>query len=197
MAKKHHPDANAAESEEPNPDKFRDVVEAYQVLSVRESRASYDLLRRKNPDNYTAMSEFEFNLEKRFDVRDKAGQVPVEKPKRGSYAEDRLAQLKRDRDLYNVNHLGYYKGGVPRKDSGALRGKSLGNPGEFHSPQIHNFLEYAHQDTHFVTQEDAVKFKHWMNSDIVDFQRSRPYYPMYYDKDFNFMKDRSYWLVRT
>ena len=103
--------------------------------------------------------------------------------------------MKNDRAKYTVNHLGYYKGGVPRKDSGALRGKSLGNPGEFHSPQVHNYLNYNHQDTAFVTQEDAVKFKHWMNSDIVDFQRSRPYYPMHYDKDFNFLKDRSYWAV--
>ena len=29
--------------------KFRDVVEAYQVLSVKESRADYDLSRKKNP----------------------------------------------------------------------------------------------------------------------------------------------------
>jgi hypothetical protein len=68
------------------------------VLSVRESRANYDLLRRKNPDNFTAMSEFEFNLENRPDLRDKTGSIPVEPSKRGSYAEDRLAQLKRDRD---------------------------------------------------------------------------------------------------
>jgi hypothetical protein len=43
-----------------------------------------------------------------------------------------------------VNHLGYYSGGLPRKDSGPLRGKSLGNPGEFHSPQFHNYLNYHH-----------------------------------------------------
>lgn len=96
-----------------------------------------------------------------------------------------------------MNHLGYYKGGVPKKDGGALRGKAVGNPGEFHTPETHNFLEYHHQDTNFVTQEDAVKFKHWMNTDIVDFQRSRPYYPMHYDRDFNFLKDRSFFLVRN
>lgn len=199
LAKKHHPDARAAEVDaaerDPNPDKFRDVNEAYQVLSVRETRTTYDMQRRRNPDDFKGMSEFEFNLENRVDKRDKAGLVHGEKPTRGSYADDRLAQLKRDREQYSVNHLGYYQGGLPKKDSGALRGKSLGNPGEFHSPQVHNYLNYNHQDTAFVTQEDAVKFKHWMNSDIVDFQRSKPYYPMYYDRDFNFMKDRSYWLV--
>lgn len=197
LAKKHHPDARAAEDNdvrEPDAQKFSDINEAYQVLSVREARTSYDVQRKKNPENYTAMSEFEFNLENRPEVRDKAGQVPKEPAKRGSYAEDRLAQLKRDRDLYSVNHLGYYKGGLPQKDMGAVRGRSLGNPGEFHTPEIHNFLEYKHQDTHFVTQEDAVKFKHWMASDQLDFQRSRPYYPMHYDKSFDFLKDRSYFL---
>ena len=33
-----------------------------------------------------------------------------------------------------------------------------------------------------------------MTSDQVDLQRSRPYYPMHYDKDFNFLKDRTFWL---
>lgn len=179
---------------EPDAQKFSDINEAYQVLSVRESRTSYDVQRKKNPENYAAMSEFEFNLENRPEVRDKTGQVPKEPVKRGSYAEDRLAQLKRDRDLFSVNHLGYYKGGLPRKDMGAVRGKSLGNPGEFHTPEIHNFLEYKHQDTHFVTQEDAVKFKHWMATDQLDFQRARPYYPMHYDKNFDFLRDRSYFL---
>jgi len=34
-----------------------------------------------------------------------------------------------------------------------------------------------------------------MGSEVPDYQRSRPYYPMYYDRDFNFWKDRNYWLV--
>lgn len=33
-----------------------------------------------------------------------------------------------------------------------------------------------------------------MGSDIVDFQRSRPYYPMHYDRDYNFLKDRMFWM---
>jgi len=139
------------------------------VLSVAEARASYDLSRKKNPDLYKGMTDFQADMDLRRDKRDKSGMIPKVKPVRGSYAEDRLNQLKKDRDQYSVNHLGYYKGGLPRKDSGPLRGKSLGNPGEFHSPQIHNYLNYHHQDTHFLTQEDAIKFKHWIGSDIVDF----------------------------
>ncbi len=104
--------------------------------------------------------------------------------------------MKKDRDQYNVNFLGYYKGGVPKEGYGAIRSKSLGNSGEFHNPAIHNALNYKHQDTAFVTSEDAVKFKHWMGTDKVDFNRSKPYYPMHYDRDYNFLKDRSFWLVR-
>ena len=162
---------------------------------MRDSRVNYDLSRKKNPDLYkAAVSDFQFDMENRRDKRDKTGMIPKDKPVRGSYAEDRLKQLKKDRNQYNVNPLGYYQGGVPRKNSGTIRGKSMGNPGEFHSPQVHNYLNYNHQDSSFLTAEDAMKFKHWMGTDIVDFQRSRPYYPMYYDRNMEFMRDRSFWL---
>jgi len=53
-------------------------------------------------------------------------------PAPGSYAETRLRELKEQREQYNVNHLGFYRGGVPRKGRGPIRGAALGNPGEFH-----------------------------------------------------------------
>lgn len=55
LVKVHHPDVTG--SEQPDSQKFRDVMEAFGVLSVRESRVNYDLLRRKNPDNYREISE--------------------------------------------------------------------------------------------------------------------------------------------
>ena len=121
------------------------------MLSVRESRVTYDLSRKKNPSKYKPLSEHQFNMDNRRDKRDKTGLVPNDEPARGSYEEDRRKQLKKDREQYNVNPLGYYTGGVPKKDSGAIRGKSMAEPGFFHSPQLHNFLNYNHQDTAFVT----------------------------------------------
>ena len=59
---------------------------------------------------------------------------------------------------------------------------------------MHNHLENYHQDAKLVTSEDAVKFKHYMGSDKIDHNRSRPFYPMYYDRNFEFMQDRSFWL---
>jgi len=66
--------------------------------------------------------------------RDVMGNSPKKGPKRGSYAEERLAELKRERQMYGVNDLGYYNGGVPRKNRGKIRGKAMSEPGEFHSP---------------------------------------------------------------
>jgi hypothetical protein len=45
--------------------------------------------------------------------RDKSGNITSEKAKRGSYAEKRMEVLRKDRAKFNVNDLGYYKGGVP------------------------------------------------------------------------------------
>ena len=118
----------------PDADKFRDVVEAYQILSVRDSRVNYDLTRKKNPDLFRSISDQQMAMDKRRDKRDKAGLTQKDKPVRGSYAEDRLEQLKKDREQYSVNHLGYYSGGIPVKDRGPVRGKALGNVGDFHTP---------------------------------------------------------------
>lgn len=77
--------------------------------------------------------------------------------------------MKAERDKYNVNHLGYYNGGVPRPNRGPVRGDALGRPGRFHSPKIHNFLHFKHPDSYRVDTEDSIMFKHFMNSDKIDF----------------------------
>ena len=191
-AKRHHPDVVGGAA--PDAATFRDVMEAYGILSVPESRASYDISMRKNPDAYREVSESEFTKSYYPDQRDSAGNTPTDAPARGSYAEERLAELKEQRKKYNVNDLGYYRGGVPEKGRGTIRGGAWGRPGEFHSPQTHNFYENYHADSKTVTSEDAIKFKNFMTSDKVDFNMTKPSRPMYYDREFLFMKDRSFWL---
>ena len=61
LVKIHHPDV--AGSSQPDAAKFRDVMEAFGVLSVRESRVNYDILRRKNPDAFKEISEEQFAME--------------------------------------------------------------------------------------------------------------------------------------
>jgi len=190
--KKHHPDVLG--SEKPDSNLFRDVMEAYSVLSVPQSRVSYDLQRRKNPDDFREVNEQEFNKENRPDLRNEAGNVGSINAPAGSYAAERLAELKSQREKYNANDIGYYRGGVPVKGKGTIRGTSLGRPGEFHQPSVHNHLENYHQDSKIVTSEDAVKFKAYMNSDKVDLTMTRPTHLMFYDRDMDFMKDRRFFL---
>lgn len=111
MAKKHHPDVVGGST--PDADKFRDVLEAYAVLSVVQSRASYDLLRQKDPEKFKPLGQNEFDKNYNVDARDEAGNVKRPAPTKGSYAETRLAELKEQRKQYNVNDLGLYRGGVP------------------------------------------------------------------------------------
>jgi len=46
-------------------------------------------------------------------MRDLSGRTPKKATAVGSYAEERLAELKREREKYNVNDLGFYRGGIP------------------------------------------------------------------------------------
>ena len=191
-AKKFHPDVVGGSA--PDADKFRDVMEAYAVLSVMSSRANYDILRKKDPESFREVDQREFDKMYNRDARDEMGNVPMSAPAPGSYAEERLAELKQQREQYNVNHIGLYRGGVPKKGRGPIRGNAIGRPGEFHSPKTHNFLNFYHPDAKIVNSEDAVKFKAFMVSDKDDFNLTRPSHPMYYDRNMDFMKDRSFWL---
>lgn len=172
---------------------FRDVTEAFGILSVSESRANYDLLRRKNPNLYGDVSEADFNRANRPDLRDKSGGIPMKAPSADSYAAERAAELAQQRKIYNVGHLGYYNGGVPQKGRGNLRGTALASPGYFHQPSVHNYLENYHQDSKVIDSEDAVKFKAYMGDDKSEYNRTKPFYPAYYDRGFKFLQDRMFW----
>ena len=80
LAKKHHPDVRGPSDVEgefdPDVEKFRDVVEAYQVLSVRESRAAFDIQMKKNPHLYKPVLNEELEMMNRRSQRDKRGLSP-------------------------------------------------------------------------------------------------------------------------
>jgi hypothetical protein len=101
--------------------------------------------------------------------RDKTGHMPVEAPAKGTFAAQRMKELREAREKYNVNFLGYYQGGLPQKKMGRIRrnnkGSSMGTPGEFHLPKQANFIDNYHPEATFVTSEDALKFKNWMRTD--------------------------------
>lgn len=80
-------------------------------------------------------------------ARDSSGHVPPPKPKRGSYAEHWLKELKMEREKFNVNNLNFYNGGIPRKHQGTFRSGAMGPPGTFHDELEHQEHEDPHQDT--------------------------------------------------
>ena len=72
--------------------------------------------------------------------------MPRDPPAPGSYEENRLNELKKERERYNANFLGYYNGGLPQKGQYRLRANRHGHsamapPGFWHDPTAHNFLE--------------------------------------------------------
>ena len=92
MAKRYHPDVRGGEAvavgqHDPDVEKFRNVLEAYQVLSVKESRANFDMSIRKDPASYKPMSDDQFNMVHRRDLRNETGNITRQGPARGSYAE--------------------------------------------------------------------------------------------------------------
>ena len=95
-AKKYHPDVVGGSK--PDANIFRDVMEAYAVLSQIQSRANYDLLRKKDPDAFKEINQREFDKTYNTGARDESGNVPMSAPARGSYAETRLAELKKQRE---------------------------------------------------------------------------------------------------
>jgi DnaJ-class molecular chaperone len=65
LAKKYHPDVRQgadqlAGEHDPDIEKFRDVVEAYNVLSVKESRAAFDITLKRNPQKYNSNTAAHF-----------------------------------------------------------------------------------------------------------------------------------------
>jgi len=195
LAKKYHPDVNTTGGfYEPSVEKFREVAEAYAVLSVKESRVDYDLTRRENPESVYQAEKMKI-MEQHRNSRDKTGNVPQQPVTPSSYEIARKRELAEERKKYNVDSHGFYKGGLPKKGKGQIRGQALAPPLYFHDPGIHNYLNYNHPDAKKVTTEEAIEFKQYMNTDKYDFNRSVPWFPMYIDRDFNFAKERRFYLA--
>ena len=117
--------------------KFRDIAEAYFVLSNKTLRLDYYTRMRNFPDViYNAekvkkMKEAEMN-------RDATANQVKPGLMKGSYAEYRLEKLKEWRKEFNVDDHGFYKGGVPRKGQRPVRGNAQRVHGMYHNHWYHN-----------------------------------------------------------
>jgi len=185
LAKKFHPDVNAAgESYQGDAEKFRDVVEAYQVLSTPESRTTYDLQNQAVPDFIYRAQRMEYL--RKFSDRDRTGNPRKEVPAPGSYAESKRQFLANERKKFNVNDFGRYRGGVPQKNKGDIRGNAMGGPGAYHEPLMHNYKINPNPDSQFVTGQDALAFKNYMMEDKYSLKRRNTWFQA--TVDYNFFK---------
>jgi curved DNA-binding protein CbpA len=189
---KYHPDVNTTgETHSPNADKFREIAEAYAVLSIPENKMSYDLTYNKNQEAVFSSVKSE-TMEKNRKMRDRSGHVPGPEPMRGSYAEFRMKALEKEREKYNVNHLGYYNGGLPVKGSEKIRKGALGPIGAAHSKDLHNYYERFDRDSHEVSPTEAADFKVFKHNDRDEITREKPYYKLEADYEWTSVKNRAF-----
>jgi len=166
LAKRYHPDVNIGiEKHEPNTEKFRDIAEAYAVLSNKIMRLDYDM-RMKSNSNIIYNAEKMKNMEETKMNRDAKGNQIKPGPMKGSYADYRLGKLKELRDSFGVNDHGMYKGGIPRQNGGQSRGQSMGVPGTFHNEWNHNEMHDLPHIRPHVTRFEAENHKRFMSRNI-------------------------------
>jgi len=194
LAKKYHPDVNTTGSiHEPNAEKFRQIAEAYAVLSVSEYKMKYDTSYTKNEEAVFSSSKSKV-MEMNRKNRDKTGQASVFAASRGSYAEHRLKQLERERKMFNVSHLGYYNGGVPVKDSQSARGTAWSGPGQRHSSHEHNGAMKSTRESSEIEGYDTAEHNAYQKEDAVIRDRPRPFYKLVVDPNMTYIKNRNFAL---
>lgn len=192
LAKKYHPDVNTTgKNYEPNSEKFRQIAEAYAVLSVPENKMSYDSTFTEKSEAIFAKNKSE-TMKLHRENRERSGHVPTPQAARGSYAEYRLKQLEKERKMFNVNHLGYYNGGLPFKKGGNTRGNAMGPPGTPHNSTLHNQSVRHDRESHHVNRDEARDFRVQQNMDRHVKNRITPYYTLEEDKEWKYVRNRTY-----
>ena len=204
LAKKYHPDVNTStsssgsNSHEPNVEKFRDIAEAYAVLSNTTLKVDYDRKLKPKPE-VVYNSEKMKNMEKSRSERDASGNIKRTVYSKGSYGDMKMAKLDELKKQFNFDHLGNFKGGVPRPNSDGARGGAYGMPGSQYSRFLHN-EEFSDNPTiKPITHENTENLRYNNNAYKTQSQRLRPYFnleevPM--DYQFN-LQDKFRWMTVT
>ncbi|KAM3131509.1 DnaJ subfamily B member 9 [Paramecium bursaria] len=193
-AKELHPQVNSsvASFDIPLSNAFQDVAEAYAVLSQQKSRNTYDILRKELP-------ELLYSENRQQQVRNDDGTYDQPGQQASEYAQKKMDYLKKEREIFNVDDFGHYKGGLPQKDKGYLRGGALGYVGELHYPEIHHQMRNPFQTEQFLNSDDAEEFNTWASVERNGKEWSYLHQTATVDFDFfKFEQTRSYWrLVRN
>lgn len=179
LAKIYHPDVNVSSENSAqtkiNLHKFREIAEAYGVLSNSFTKHRYDMTLEADPsivfNSNKVKNQKEANLE-----RDKSGNNFINPITQSNYAEHKKSVLDEIRKEYNVDKFGNFKGGIPRRSSGSLRGNSEGVPG---SPFDDFEFNEKNADSPLIkdnTNFDSLNHKYFNNELKTQNQRFRPYF---------------------
>lgn len=191
LAKKYHPDVSSKEDNSHSKvialEKFREVAEAYAVLSNSYTKHKYDLTYKPSPDAVFNDSKMKA-MDESARERDNSGN-PIKESEytKGSYADFKMKNLKKLQKEMNFDSFGNFKGGVPRRHAGGERGSAIGKPGEPYDGFIHNEEHAASFFNKPVQSEDTINHRHFMNEKRAQNTRYAPYFNLEkVTKDFNY-----------
>lgn len=177
LAKKYHPDVSTQrqESEKTNVEMFRDIAEAYAVLSNETMKFDYDTRFKVNPDAiYNAEKMKKMKESQR--ERDMTGNIPRPDFGKGTYGDFRQEKLKELKKKFNFDHLGNFKGGVPRKNKLNIRGGAMGPPGSQYDQYFHNELYADNPAVKPVSTEEVSQHKIYHHTKKEQYTRFKPYF---------------------
>jgi curved DNA-binding protein CbpA len=178
LVKKMHPDVAGANASQ---EKFRLITEAYTVLSKLETRATYDLTQ-------SSKSEIEAILDRK---RDKTG-LSIPKPQYAlhEYGYKRLKELSEERKKYNINDFYRYRGGLPQKHLGSIRGEAYGAPDTKADVHSLNFILKLHGsipfESDYVDNKEAHEYKLSKTIDTDNLKAQKPF--LRAEIDYNYTK---------
>ena len=180
LAKKYHPDVSSKPDTSSEKvlalEKFRDVAEAYAVLSNSFSKHNYDTTYKPKPDAvYNSSKMTAKAMEDSADRRNNTGDFRKVDYEKGSYGDFKMEKLKEFQKQFNFDHLGNFKGGVPRRHT-YNRGSAIGTPGQVYSG-------YEHDDQHAdnpivkpIQTDEAINHKYFNLSKKEQNLRFKPYF---------------------
>lgn len=179
MAKKYHPDVNSKQDTSENTvlkmEKFRDIAEAYAVLSNGYSKQKYDTTYAPNPSAVYNASKMQA-MNESAQQRDYSGNTPKAPYEHGSYADFKMMKHKEWQKTFNFDHLGNFKGGVPQPNKGKTRGSSLGVPGDAYDAYHHNEEFVDNPIIKPIENLQSITHKHFNAERKIQNQRFRPYF---------------------
>ena len=182
LAKLYHPDVSSSKTSNPKSlEKFREIAEAYAVLSSLKSRVQYDSSYESKPDSVYNSHKMK-NMDEASKERDETGNQKVEDYEKGSYGDMKIDQLKKWRKEFNFDSLGNYKGGVPRQYKGHARQRAHYSPLAPYNPYLHNetyadspaikpvqtFDVIQHKTFNNIKREQNLRFKPYFNIQEVE-----------------------------